>query len=653
MIDTGAPEISVGRPAGRPSRLWYWVAAILLAVALTSVTLGVAGFISLNRQITDFQRVPAPGQAKVTFTQPGRYVLYLENRAQCCGFSYSIGSGPFAPWSMTGSLVPVYGSAPVSVSDWHGAVVSYRAAGYQGQTVASVTIPRPGSYVLTIRNVTPGTVTDLAVGRSILAGIVEPPLLALAGLAVLIAAGALFAITASRRRRAGAPGPQDGTPFGDLVTPPPVEVGFAGPARQRRATVAVRFILAIPHVICLAFVRYAVVIVLVIGWFCALFTGRLPESIAEFLVGYQQWEVRLSAYLLLLTDAYPPFGWRDSEYPVTVAVRPGRLNRFAVLFRVIIVVPAWLVWDILAYGLGMIMMFAVWLIVLIMGRMPQPLHEALAAILRYLARLKGYWYMLTDVYPAGLFGDQPEPVIGGEVPSAQALLPADYVGAAALALLPADYVGAQVAAAGGPGAAPGPLVLSRPAKRLVGLTLGMGVIAPFALFALLALAPAAGPGSSAVPPAASAATPGTSAPAPHSTAPAPPTRTERWVTGLRSLRNEMNHAMKFGTPTTVTAASLRSDARKFGRCPSELAALGPPPAQLRQVYREASNACRHFKRGAACYAAAAKAFSYSPAANKPGAKFPRLLDCGDAAINNGASQIDLATSAASFIQSPD
>ena len=640
MIDTGAPEISVGRLAGRPSRLWYWVAAMLLAAALTSLTLGVAGFISLTRQITDFQRVPAPGRAKVTFTQPGRYVLYLENRAQCCGFSFSIGNEPFSPWSMTGSLVPVNGSAPVSVSDWHGAVVSYRAAGHQGQTVGSVTIPRPGSYVLTIRNVTPGTITDLAVGRSILAGVVEPPLLALAGLAMLISAGVLFGITASRRRRATAPGQQAGTPLADLATPPPLEVGFAGPARQRRATVAVRFILAIPHFICLAFVRYAVVIVLVIGWFCALFTGRLPESIAEFLVGYQQWEVRLSAYLLLLTDAYPPFGWRDSDYPVTVAVRPGRLNRFAVLFRLIIVVPAWFVWDILAYGLGMIMMFAVWLIVLIMGRMPQPLHEALAAILRYWARLKGYWYMLTDVYPAGLFGDQPEPVIGGEMPSA-------------MALLPADYVGAQVAATGGPGAVPGPLVMSRPAKGLVGLTLGMGVIAPFVLFfALFALAPAAGPTPTAVPPAASAVTPGASATAPPGAAPAPSTRTQRWVTGLRALRSDMYHAMT-ETPTTVTAASLRSDARNYGRCPSELAALGPPPAQLRHVYREASNACRHFKRGSACYAAAARAFSYSPAANKPGAKFPRLLDCGDAAVNSGATLIALATSDASFLQSPE
>lgn len=153
----------------------------------------------------------------------------------------------------------------------------------------------------------------------------------------------------------------------------------------------------------------------------------------------------------------------------------------------------------------------------------------------------------------------------------------------------------------------------------------------------------------------SAAAPATrpAASAPPSTAPAPPTRTEQWVTGLRLLRTDMYDAMGSGAPTTVTAAWLRSTARKLSRCPAKLAALGPPPGQLRQVYRQASQACAHFKRGAACYAAAARAFSYDPAANKPGAKFPRLLDCGDAAVNSGASLIAVAASDASFLQTPD
>jgi hypothetical protein len=61
-----------------PRRLWYWVAGCLLAAAATCITLGIVGFSGLDQQIHDFQRVPVPGHAMVTFTQPGGYVLYIE-----------------------------------------------------------------------------------------------------------------------------------------------------------------------------------------------------------------------------------------------------------------------------------------------------------------------------------------------------------------------------------------------------------------------------------------------------------------------------------------------------------------------------------------------------------------------------------------------
>lgn len=190
------------------------------------------------------------------------------------------------------------------------------------------------------------------------------------------------------------------------------------------------------------------------------------------------------------------------------------------------------------------------------------------------------------------------------------------------------------------------------------LLLGAGLAILAGLFFLFRPAPT-GPATATQPSAAPATRPAATAPSAHtrgspglSTAAATPTRAERWVTGLRSLRTDMYDAMGSGATTTVTAASLRSAARKLSRCPAELAALGPPPGQLRHVYRQASQACARFKQGAACYTAAARAFSYDPAANKPGAKFPRLLDCGDAAVNSGATLIAVATSDASYLQRP-
>lgn len=178
-----------------------------------------------------------------------------------------------------------------------------------------------------------------------------------------------------------------------------VMVGFAGPVRQDRLSVLTRLILAIPHFVGLCVAAIATLIVIVGGWFGALFRGRLSEPVTEYLVGYHQWKVRLYAYLLLLTDKYPPVGWRQADYPVRVAVTPGRLNRLTVLFRLVLAVPALLAEAVLVSGLAAIVMPITWLIVLSLGTMPQPLHETIAAAARYLARVNGYMYLLTSEYP--------------------------------------------------------------------------------------------------------------------------------------------------------------------------------------------------------------------------------------------------------------
>jgi len=181
-------------------------------------------------------------------------------------------------------------------------------------------------------------------------------------------------------------------------------VGFAGPMRQDRLTVLTRLILAIPHFISLLVAIIATLMVIVGGWFGALFRGRLSEPVTEYLVGYHQWKARLYAYLLLLTDKYPPVGWRDTDYPVRVVVRPGRLNRLAVLFRLVLAVPALLVEVVLVLVLVAIVMPITWLIVLSLGSMPQPLHEAISAAARYLARVNGYMWLLTSEYPGACSG---------------------------------------------------------------------------------------------------------------------------------------------------------------------------------------------------------------------------------------------------------
>jgi Domain of unknown function (DUF4389) len=76
---------------------------------------------------------------------------------------------------------------------------------------------------------------------------------------------------------------------------------------RNRLTTAFRLILAIPQLIVLALLFIALVVVGLIAFFAVLFTGRWPQGLRDFALGVGRWWLRVQAYLLLLTDAYPPF----------------------------------------------------------------------------------------------------------------------------------------------------------------------------------------------------------------------------------------------------------------------------------------------------------------------------------------------------------
>ncbi|MFI8083133.1 DUF4389 domain-containing protein [Kitasatospora sp. NPDC086009] len=186
------------------------------------------------------------------------------------------------------------------------------------------------------------------------------------------------------------------------------------PGPQNRLTVLVRILLLIPQFIVVWALSVVAFFVTVIGWFGALFLGRLPGFAADYLSGYVPYETRVNAYLLLTHDRYPPFAFRTPGYPVQVELRPGELNRLAVFFRIILAIPAMIIQAVLYSGWWTVA-FISWLVVLILGRMPQALFEATAAILRYRMRYLAYLLMLTSAYPKRLFGDEPTTAPSGPV----------------------------------------------------------------------------------------------------------------------------------------------------------------------------------------------------------------------------------------------
>jgi hypothetical protein len=89
---------------------------------------------------------------------------------------------------------------------------------------------------------------------------------------------------------------------------PRVKVDFDVALEGRnRLTVFFRLLLVIPQVVALAVAWIAGFVCVVIAFFAVLFTGTWPAGLRKFVYGLMRWNIRVNAYLNLLTDEYPPF----------------------------------------------------------------------------------------------------------------------------------------------------------------------------------------------------------------------------------------------------------------------------------------------------------------------------------------------------------
>ncbi|MFI5806655.1 DUF4389 domain-containing protein [Streptomyces sp. NPDC051561] len=196
--------------------------------------------------------------------------------------------------------------------------------------------------------------------------------------------------------------PSTAIPESDDESLPVLDV--PAPAPQRRWTVLLRWLLLIPQFLVVWALGIVAFFVTIAGWLAALFTGRLPDRIFQFLSSVLAYTTRVHASAAVLVDRYPPFSLTAPDYPVRIEVRPTPLNRLAVLFRLFLVIPAAIVASLLQSGWAAVS-WVFWLVTLVLGRLPAPLYGATAAVVRYNMRLSAYAYLLTPAYPKHLFGE--------------------------------------------------------------------------------------------------------------------------------------------------------------------------------------------------------------------------------------------------------
>jgi len=177
----------------------------------------------------------------------------------------------------------------------------------------------------------------------------------------------------------------------------------------------VKWLLAIPHYIVLAFLWAAVPVVVLASGVMILFTRRYPATLFEYVVGVLRWNWRVVFYAtgVLATDQYPPFTLARTSFPATFDVEyPETLSRWKVFFKswllalphlVIIGILAGLAW-VFSDGPGVgglvgLLVFIAALILLFTGAYNRGLFDLVMGIHRWIYRVYAYTSLLRDDYP--------------------------------------------------------------------------------------------------------------------------------------------------------------------------------------------------------------------------------------------------------------
>jgi hypothetical protein len=183
----------------------------------------------------------------------------------------------------------------------------------------------------------------------------------------------------------------------------------------------VKWLLAIPHFIVLAFLWIAFVVLTVFAFFAILFTGRYPRGMFDFNVGVLRWSWRVGfySYAALGTDRYPPFSLgEEPDYPATLEIPyPEQLSRGLVLVKWwLLAIPhyivigafgsgaVWVIWHgddwqwsgpslitVLAFFAGVMLLFA--------NRYPRGIFDLVLGLNRWVFRVAAYVTLMRDEYP--------------------------------------------------------------------------------------------------------------------------------------------------------------------------------------------------------------------------------------------------------------
>jgi hypothetical protein len=164
--------------------------------------------------------------------------------------------------------------------------------------------------------------------------------------------------------------------------------------------------MAIPHLLIANVLGSLSEVVAFVSWFIILFTGKLPEGLANVQAMYMRYAIRTYTYAGFMREEYPPFSFNmtpvdpGDDPRVRVDFRPEleNRNRATVAFRIILVIPHLIVVALLAFA-ALICFIIAFFAVLFTGKWPTGLQDFVLNVMRWGLRVQAYFLMLTDEYP--------------------------------------------------------------------------------------------------------------------------------------------------------------------------------------------------------------------------------------------------------------
>ena len=185
----------------------------------------------------------------------------------------------------------------------------------------------------------------------------------------------------------------------------PAQLDVQTPDKVANWRPLVHWILVIPHYIIAYFLIMVAEVVAIISWFAIVFTGKLPEGLANVTCMALRYQTRTFAYGGFLHEEYPPFDFTTTPADpggtaVTVNFRPalGGRNRLTVGLRIFWLIPAAIVTFLILIVAAVCHFLAIFA-VLFTGKWPDSWRNWVIKGLRASLRLSAYAFLLTDEYP--------------------------------------------------------------------------------------------------------------------------------------------------------------------------------------------------------------------------------------------------------------